>query len=114
MARTIPIQPDGSVKLPKDALEALGAEPGDEVRIFVDTRKKAVRIERHSDDPWADALKAKPQKGIEDIFEEQKRRQAEAEQIFKKRFKDSEPGEGKPDEGKPGEGKPDNDPDKWR
>ena len=82
----------------------MGAEPGDEVRLFIDGRKKAIRIERHSDDPWADAMKEKPKIGMKDIFEDQKRRQAEAEQTFKKRLKESEPGEGKPD----------NDPDKWR
>ncbi|MHC4953779.1 MAG: hypothetical protein ACYTGZ_07800 [Planctomycetota bacterium] len=104
MAKTYSIQPDGSIKLPHEALEAIGAEPGDEVRLFIDGRKKVIRIERHSDDPWADALKEKPKQDMEGIFEEQKRRQAEAEAIFKKRLKDS----------KPGEGKPDSDSDKWR
>ena len=96
------IESDGSLRLPPEALAALGAEPGDEVRLFVDSRRKSVRIERHSADPWADAMKEKPSHDMEDLFAQQKRREAEADDIFQKRLRDSK---------KQGD---DPKPDKWR
>jgi len=88
MVQTYRIAPDGSLKLPPDALDALGAEPGDEVRLFVDSRKKVVRVERYSDDPWADALKEKKSKGLDDLFAEQQKRQAAADDLFSQRLRD--------------------------
>ena len=89
MVRTYKIEPDGSLKLPREALDALGAAPGDDVKLFVDSRRKFVRVERHSDDPWADALKEKKSKGLEDLFEEQQKRQTDAHDLFNQRLRDS-------------------------
>jgi len=89
MVRTYRIEPDGSLKLPREALDAIGAEPGDDVKLFVDSRRKFVRVERHSEDPWADALKEKKSKGLEDLFAEQQKRQTDADDLFNKRLRDS-------------------------
>ena len=80
------IQPDGSVRLPAEALETLGAEPGDEVKIFLDNRKKAVRLERTSGDPWADAMRETKSKDLGDILAEQKKREAEADELFRRKL----------------------------
>jgi len=82
MVRTYKLEADGSLKLPPDALDALGAMPGDEVKLFVDSRKKSVRIERHSDDPWADAMRQKQSKGLEDLLADQQKRQQAADDLF--------------------------------
>jgi len=81
---------DGSVRLPPEVLEALGAEEGDTLRLFVDRRRKSVRIERFSEDPWADALREGPQKGIEDLLSDQKKRQAEAEDLFDRKLREKD------------------------
>jgi len=96
------LAPDGSVKLPPEVLEALGAEPGDTIRLFVDRRRKSVRLERFSEDPWADALREGPARDIEDLLSDQKKRQSEAEDLFDKKLRETDGG------------KPDDDPDKWR
>ena len=90
MVRTYRIGADGTLRLPPDALDALGAEAGDEVKLFIDSRKKFVRIERHSDDPWADALREKKSKGLEDLLAEQQKRQAAADDLFNKRLRDAQ------------------------
>ena len=105
MAATHKIESDGSLRLPPEALAALGAEPGDDVRLFIDTRRKSVRIERHSDDPWADAMKDRPSHDMEDLFAQQKRREAEADDIFQNRLRKSK----KEDDCE----KPGGDADKW-
>ena len=89
MVRTYKLESDGSLKLPPDALDALGAEPGDEVKLFVDSRKKIVRIERHSVDPWADAMREKQSKGLEDLLADQQKRQEAADDIFNQRLRDA-------------------------
>ena len=106
MATTRKIESDGSLRLPPEALAALGAEAGDEVRLLIDTRRKSVRIERHSADPWADAIKEKPSHDMDDLFAQQKRREADADEIFQKRLRESK----KEDDGK----LPGGDADKWR
>jgi len=98
----LPIGKDGSVRLPADVLEALGAEPGDTLKLIVDRRRKSVRLERVSEDPWADALREGPSKGLEDILADQQKRQAEADELFNRKLKETD-----------GE-KPDDTPDKWR
>ena len=108
MVATYTIEPDGTLRLPPEALAALGARPGDEVRLFIDSRKKSVRIERHSDDPWADALKEKPSQGLDELLAAQQKRQAEADDIFDKRLRESKKKKDDPDE------KPKGDPDRWR
>ena len=90
MAAVYKLGPDGSLKLPPDALDALGAEPGDEVKLFIDSRKKVVRIERHSDDPWADAMREKKSKGLEDLLAEQQKRQQAADDLFNRKLRDSQ------------------------
>ncbi len=53
--RLLKVGKNGEVKLPLDVLDAIGHENGEDVRIFVDTRRKQIRLERYVDDPWADA-----------------------------------------------------------
>jgi antitoxin component of MazEF toxin-antitoxin module len=98
----LPLGKDGSVRLPPEALEALGAEPGDTLKLFVDRKRKFLRLERVSEDPWADALREGPSKGLEDILADQQKRQAEADALFNKKLKETDGT------------KPDNDADKWR
>jgi bifunctional DNA-binding transcriptional regulator/antitoxin component of YhaV-PrlF toxin-antitoxin module len=98
----LPISKDGSVRLPNEVLEALMAEPGDTLKVFVDKKRKAVRLERFSEDPWADAMREGPSKGLEDILADQQKRQAEAEDLFDQKLKETD-----------GE-KPEDDFDKWR
>ncbi len=102
--RTLPLGPGGEVKLPPDVLQALGIEPEDkEVEIFVDTRRKQLRVERHVDDPWADALKEKDQKGFEDLMADQTQREADAQDLFEKKLKEPPP-----------KRRPEDDPNYWR
>ena len=56
-----------------------------------------------TEDPWADAMRDGPSKGFDDILADQQKRQAEAEDLFNKKMKET-------DGGKP----EDDDPDKWR
>jgi len=101
--RTLPVGANGEITLPPDALEQLGIEPGGSVEIFVDTRRKQIRIERHVDDPWADALKQKQEKGFEDLMGEQKDRDAAAERLFDEKSKEPPP-----------KRKPEDEPGYWR
>lgn len=100
----VDIGADGGVRIPPEVLEALEIEPGGKVRLFVDTRRKSLRIERHSDDPWADALKPKSQKDFEDLLDAQKDRDEQARRVFEKRVKETPPAKRKPED----------DPDLWR
>ncbi len=102
--RTLKVGKNGEVKLPPDVLEAIGHEEGEDVRIFVDTRRKQVRLERHVDDPWADALKQKDEKGFDDLMDEQKGREDAAKRLFEERLKDPPKRDRKPED----------DPDHWR
>jgi len=99
----LPISKDGSVRLPAEVLEALAAEPGDTLKIVVDKKRKSVRLERFSDDPWADAMRESSSKGFDDILADQQKRQADAENQFDQKMKETDGT--KPD---------DDDPDKWR
>ena len=101
--RTLPIGPQGEVKLPLDAMEALDLEPGGTVEIVVDTRRKQIRLERHVDDPWADALREKDQKGFGDLLNEQDQRETDAADLFDRKIKEPPP-----------KRKPEDDPDLWR
>jgi antitoxin component of MazEF toxin-antitoxin module len=102
--RTLPLGSGGELKLPPDVLEALGIEPEDkEVEIFLDKRRKQLRLERHVDDPWAEALRQKPEKGLEDLMEDQAQREADAKELFERRLKEPPP-----------ERRPEDDPDYWR
>ena len=94
---------NGEVRLPPDALEALGLQPGEQVTLFVDTRRKQIRLERFVDDPWGEALKEKPQKGFGDLFSDQEARDAEAKRQFDEGIKKPLP-----------KRKPEDDPDYWR
>ena len=102
--RTIKVGANGEIKLPQDVLEAIGHEEGEDVRIFVDTRRKQLRIDRHVDDPWADALKAKDEKDFEDLMGEQKDREDAAKKLFDEKLKDPPKVDRKPED----------DPDYWR
>ncbi len=95
----------GEVKLPPEALEALDVEPGGEVSLEIDTRRKQLRLERHVDDAWAEALKEKPQKGLEDLMQDQKQREEAAKELFEKRIKDKSPKDKR---------RPEDSPDHWR
>jgi antitoxin component of MazEF toxin-antitoxin module len=95
---------NGEVRLPDEALSALGVQPGEKLSVKIDTRHKALRIERHVDDPWSEALKQKEQQGFEDILGAQKQRDDEASDLFDRRLKDA------PKE----ERRPEDDPDLWR
>jgi len=103
--RSLKVGPEGTVKLPPDALEAIGWEAGEDVRIVLDTRQKRILLERHVEDAWADALKQRPGKGFDDILSEQAQREQEARDIFERRLKETKPGE------KP---RPEDDPNYWR
>lgn len=94
---------DGSIRLPPAALEALGYEAGEQVTLYIDTRRKCLRIERHVADAWGEALKEKPQKGLEDLFDDQKAREAEAERLFDEEMRKPSP-----------KRRPEDDPDHWR
>ena len=98
----IKLDADGSLRLPQSVLDAIGAAPGDELKLFVDNRRKSVRIERHAVDPWADAMREQKTKKLDDVLAEQQKRHAEAEDLFDKKLRDAEPGDGKPpdDQGK--------------
>jgi len=95
----------GEVKLPPEALEALDLEPGQEMSLEIDTRRKQLRLERHVDDAWAEAMKEKPQKGLEDLMDEQKRRDEAAKELFEKRVKNRSPKDKR---------RPEDSPDYWR
>ena len=101
--RTLRLGEDGEIKLPPDALEALDLRAGDDVEIFVDTRRKQIRLERHVEDPWAEALREKKQKGFGDLMSEQTQREDEATRIFEEKLKDPPP-----------KRKPEDDPGYWR
>ena len=47
-----------------------------------------MRIERYSDDPWADAMREKKSKGLEDLLADQQKRQQAADDLFKQRLRD--------------------------
>jgi len=97
---------DGSLKLPPDMLEALELEPGQKVRVFLDTRRKELRVERHVDDPWAEAMKRKQGPDFDDLFADQSRREAEADRIFDEKMNQAK--KEKPKR------RPEDDPDYWR
>ena len=78
----------GELKLPPEALEALELEPGQEMTLEIDTRRKQLRLERFVADAWGEAMKEKPQKGLEDLMDEQKQREQAAKEMFEKRLKD--------------------------
>jgi antitoxin component of MazEF toxin-antitoxin module len=95
----------GELKLPPEALEALELEKGDELSLEIDTRRKQLRLERFVADAWADAMKEKPQKGLEDLMDEQKQRDEAAKDLFEKRIKDKSTHEKR---------RPEDSPDHWR
>jgi hypothetical protein len=102
--RTLPLGSGGELKLPPDVLETLGIEPEDkEVEIFLDTRRKQLRVERHVDDPWAEALRQKEERGFEDLMSDQQQREADAEDLFDRKIKEPPP-----------ERRPEDDPGHWR
>ena len=98
------IAKDGSIRLPAELLQALGAEPGDTLKFVIDRRRKTVRFERVSEDAWADAMREGPSKKLDDILADQQKRQADAEDLFDKKLKEPEPDDEKLKD----------DPDKWR
>jgi bifunctional DNA-binding transcriptional regulator/antitoxin component of YhaV-PrlF toxin-antitoxin module len=95
----------GEVKLPPEALAALEIEPGGEMSLEIDTRRKQLRLERHVDDAWGEAMKEKPQKGLEDLMDEQKQREQAAKEMFEKRIKEKNPKDKR---------RPEDSPDHWR
>lgn len=101
----IKLDKDGALRLPQEVLDAMGAEPGDEMKLIVDNRRKSVRIERHANDPWADAMREQKTKKLDDVLADQQKRHSEAEDLFDKKLRDAKPGDGKP---------ADTDIDKWR
>ena len=104
--RILDLGADGSLKLPPDVLEALELEPGQKVRVHLDTRRKEIRVERHVDDPWGEALKKKQGPDFDDLFADQSRREAEAERLFRERMEQVK--KEKPKR------RPEDDPDYWR
>jgi antitoxin component of MazEF toxin-antitoxin module len=94
---------DGSVRLPPEMMEALELKPGEQVELRLDTRRKQIHLERHVDDPWAEAMREKKEKGFEDLMSDQKAREEEAERLFEKRRHE-----------KPAPKKPEDDPGYWR
>jgi len=102
--RILTVGKDGTIRFPPDTLEALDIHPGGQVKLFVDTRRQALRVERHSEDPWSDALRQKPQTGFDEIFDAQKEREEQARKLFEKRVKEDPPAKRRPED----------DPDYWR
>jgi len=80
--RKLPVGKNGEVRLPPDALEALGLEAGEQVRLTIDTRRHEIRLERHVDDAWGEALKEKKGKDFTDLWDDQSKREEEAKRIF--------------------------------
>jgi len=101
--RTLKVGPGGEVRLPPDALEAIEFQPGDEVELIIDTRRKQIHLERHVADPWAEAMRKKPEKGLEDLMDEQKQREEDAKELWERRVKEPPP-----------KRRPEDDPDHWR
>jgi len=101
--RTLDIGANGEVRIPDDVLRALDIGPGEKVEIVLDTRRKQLRIERFVDDPWAEAMEQKPQKGFDDLLSEQSKREQDAEKIWEEKLKEG-----------PDKRKPEDDPDYWR
>jgi len=96
--------PGGEVKIPAEAMEALELEPGADLVVEIDTRRKQLHLERHVDDAWAEAMKEKPQKGLEDLMSEQQAREEAAKELFEKRIKEPPPKKRRPEDN----------PDYWR
>ncbi len=99
------VGPDGSIQLPKEALDLIDVEPGGQIKLFIDARRTQLRVERHVDDAWADALQQKEQPGMEDLIAEQEKREADAGKLFDERMKDPP---------KVDKRKPEDNPDYWR
>lgn len=95
----------GELKLPPEALEALELEPGGEMTLEIDTRRKQLRLERFVADAWSEALKEKPQKGMEDLLDEQKQREQAAKEMFEKRLREKSEKDKR---------RPEDSPDYWR
>ena len=102
--RTLDIGANGEIRLPEDAMRTLDVAPGEKLEISVDTRRKMIRLERYVDDPWAEAMKTKEEKGFEDLASEQDKRDAAASELFDRKLKDP------PKDKK----RPEDDPDMWR
>jgi antitoxin component of MazEF toxin-antitoxin module len=101
--RLLDVGPEFEVKLPADVVEALGLESGEKVQIYIDARRKAVRLERHVDDPWTEALKDKDTPGFEDLMQDHDARQEDAKKLFEQKLKE-----------KPEKPRPEDNPDLWR
>jgi len=100
--RVLKLGPKGELLLPPEALDLLGVKPGGEVALHLDDRKRAVSLERHVSDPWAEALREKEKPEIEDLFAEDRKRQEAAKQAFEQKLKN------------PPKSKPEDKPDLWR
>jgi len=98
------VGPNGEIRFPKEALDALDVDPGGDVKLFIDTRRKILRLERHVEDVWAEALQPKEQKDFDDILQEQQKRDQDAADLFDRRTGDAPKEKRKPEE----------DPDLWR
>jgi len=101
--RHLKLGPKGELHLPDEALHALDLKPGESVKLRIDARHKVLHLERHVDDPWAEALRDKQAPGFEDLLHEQKKRDEEAKRQFDQRMK--EPGKAP---------RPEDRPDHWR
>ncbi|MGH7163718.1 MAG: AbrB/MazE/SpoVT family DNA-binding domain-containing protein [Planctomycetota bacterium] len=82
--RILKVGKNGEIVLPPDVLEALMVEAGGQVEIHLDERRKSLRVERHVDDAWAEAMKEKPKPAFEDLLADQKDRQDSARRLFDK------------------------------
>ena len=101
--RLLDVGSNWEIKLPADVVEALGLESGEKVQIYIDARRKAVRLERHVDDPWGEALKEKDTPGFEDLMEDHQTREEDAKKLFEQKLKE-----------KPEKRRPEDNPDLWR
>ena len=102
--RLLDVGANGELKLPADVIEALRLAKGEQVEITIDARRQQVRIERHVDDPWGEALKKKEGPGIEDLLQDQADRADRAKELFEKKLKDPRSKERRPEDS----------PDLWR
>ncbi|MHC4225254.1 MAG: hypothetical protein ACYSX0_12435 [Planctomycetota bacterium] len=101
--KLVDVSGDGEIRLPPEAIEVMELKPGEQVELFVDRRRKQIRIERHVEDAWSEAMKKKQEKDFEDILSEQTDRENAATEFFEKKLK--EPPEPR---------RPEDNPDLWR
>ena len=81
----VQVRKDGSIPLPKEVLEALGAGPGSYLLLKVVEGR--LEVEKTTYDPWTEGLKKKGPASFEEIMKKQKEGLQEAEKDFMEKLK---------------------------